>query len=725
MDPFGRYDRRSESGDFHRQRSQSAYGGERGYYDGYDHHRYHRLPPTYYHAYHHDGCIGVDRRSRRRLRNWLLMLVLAAVIGFLAYRRLGGIDLKSKVTESAIDNIIDEVMGKCITRPEMIIPPDATPKARSLVKPEKEKPPQPEERDLPESDPLDIPLVKEAGPIAAKKLAGALLAVEKEAIEQAIEDDDETDGLTKKVAIAKQAPPLEPIADLQKVLGVGEASLKALNEQIDELTKKLAAQSYMIDELHSGMEKREEHRRQQFTAESTLGQDMLRQLGIKSGAPSKQQQQQQPLSQGKSKEGPTPFTREVTFNYPPISTVVCNGVDTTDRVCKVKNLCYDPRHDRFFIFKDPQTIEMYVPKNRSYLVDSTSIDGHNKFIFDFAEVHPDAFRHKTVDMVDRPTFMISRFHALNIMHTIHDDFLGLYGLHRMFASNDDPDERFPFGRDNHIFFLDSFENIRYDYVFQFLTDNPLQFRQHLRDKRKLQGNPICFRDAIVGNSKIGSWYSYGFLEPQGPILNKTVSGLYVRDAARYLMNRMDLPTWDESVVRSTIQDLYLRKVRREREGQPHGKVPLVTDQMFITVFSRQIDRVIVNEAEMINGLQETFGLPVRTVRMEDMHIGQQAAILRSTAIAVGIHGSALILSVFLPPGAILIELYPYAIPAENYTPYKTMSNLPGMRLAYRSWTVQSLLFLVMFLIFARIKEQKITFHIRRSPLLVVGSHIFL
>jgi len=61
-------------------------------------------------------------------------------------------------------------------------------------------------------------------------------------------------------------------------------------------------------------------------------------------------------------------------------------------------------------------------------------------------------------------------------------------------------------------------------------------------------------------------------------------------------------------------------------------------------------------------------------------------VLRKTVIAIGMHGSLLVMGLFMPPGAVLVELYPYAVPADNYTPYNTMSRLHGMELVYRSWT---------------------------------------
>lgn len=50
------------------------------------------------------------------------------------------------------------------------------------------------------------------------------------------------------------------------------------------------------------------------------------------------------------------------------------------------------------------------------------------------------------------------------------------------------------------------------------------------------------------------------------------------------------------------------------------------------------------------------------------------------------HGSLLALSLFLPPKAILLEFFPYAIPPENYTPYRTVANL--LQLIYVSWANQ-------------------------------------
>jgi hypothetical protein len=64
----------------------------------------------------------------------------------------------------------------------------------------------------------------------------------------------------------------------------------------------------------------------------------------------------------------------------------------------------------------------------------------------------------------------------------------------------------------------------------------------------------------------------------------------------------------------------------------------------------------------------------------DLHV--QVAIISTADVAIGLHGSILVLSLFLPPGAMLIELFPYAVPPENYTPFRTLVTLPGMRAVF-------------------------------------------
>ena len=105
----------------------------------------------------------------------------------------------------------------------------------------------------------------------------------------------------------------------------------------------------------------------------------------------------------------------------------------------------------------------------------------------------------------------------------------------------------------------------------------------------------------------------------------------------------------------------------------------------IAIFSRRSNRLILNEAELSVHLSTFFKLPICWIRLEDHPLPKLIARLRNAVAAFGMHGSILVLAMFMPPGSVLVEGFPYGVPPENYTPYKTMVELPGQRMAYRAW----------------------------------------
>ena len=186
-----------------------------------------------------------------------------------------------------------------------------------------------------------------------------------------------------------------------------------------------------------------------------------------------------------------------------------------------------------------------------------------------------------------------------------------------------------------------------------LSSSPIILKPHLA-----KAEATCFDELILGQSKQANWYQYGFGIPQGPIVNKTVNGHDVREASDFIMRRLGI---------TPLQPL---------------------EQQVVSVFVRERNRKIVNQDELVSALERRFSLPVKLVSMEHNDFREQVLILSRTALAIGLHGSIMIMGIFLPPGAALIELYPYAVPSDNYTPYRTMANLEGMALGYAPWENQ-------------------------------------
>jgi len=369
----------------------------------------------------------------------------------------------------------------------------------------------------------------------------------------------------------------------------------------------------------------------------------------------------------------------------PPSSVWCFGQNRYERLCRFKNLCYLPAHDAFFITKANTTTLNNIPvKKQDALIDLTSLQDHSAFYFDYTEVSQSApeFRNHKVRYVEKPTFLMSRFHAGNIMHTLHDDVIGLYFVLKEFAYQGAAEDMYePFSKDHYVQFLDQHGAGEYANIFGFLTDNPILYRP---DLVKDQNTITCYRDAVVGNSKQANWYHYGFGSPQGPIPNKTVDGTQVREVSNYLLHKAGLLSSPfGGRVTSPPENVMTKKVKTM-----FAEAGVTSDdQEVIVIFSRRRNRKLSNEKELAAELKEEFQLAVVYVRMEELTFLEQLAILQRTRVAIGMHGSILIMGMFLPENAILIELYPYAVPSENYTPYRKMASLPGMNLIYRAWEV--------------------------------------
>lgn len=75
------------------------------------------------------------------------------------------------------------------------------------------------------------------------------------------------------------------------------------------------------------------------------------------------------------------------------------------------------------------------------------------------------------------------------------------------------------------------------------------------------------------------------------------------------------------------------------------------------------------------------------VSNEEYEFEEQVNIIKDAKIVVGMHGSILAMIMFCKIGTVIIEMYPFAVPSDNYTPYKTLSGLDGMNLIYRAWMV--------------------------------------
>ncbi|XP_022082194.1 protein O-linked-mannose beta-1,4-N-acetylglucosaminyltransferase 2-like isoform X2 [Acanthaster planci] len=168
-----------------------------------------------------------------------------------------------------------------------------------------------------------------------------------------------------------------------------------------------------------------------------------------------------------------------------------------------------------------------------------------------------------------------------------------------------------------------------------------------------QDSFVCFEEAYVGLSKMTTWYQYGFQGPQGPVPNTNMTAREVRLFTSFVHNQLG---------------------SRKCKGSDYA-----------VLIRRESTRLILNEMDLVLFVSQGIGMRVMTAGLEDFSIKELIELVTCSKVLVGMHGSLLILSLFLPARSMLLELFPFAVNPDHYTPYKTLVQLPDMGITYRSW----------------------------------------
>ncbi|EGD77857.1 hypothetical protein PTSG_12894 [Salpingoeca rosetta] len=353
------------------------------------------------------------------------------------------------------------------------------------------------------------------------------------------------------------------------------------------------------------------------------------------------------------------------------SSIFCsNTSDVNHRRCHLQNVCYRTTSDgeqQFLFFHGPDTILENVPQDRysPALASLSSVMDHNVQFFNYIDFQARnfEFEHHHISMITEPALLFRRFKPDNIMHVLHDDLLPLFFTLR---------SEFGAAAENRALLVcaDEFStSLSTQRLYELLTQRDILYLQHLQqDPAQL----TCFSSLRVGISKRTTWYDYGFEHPQGPLPSKDVDGRDLRVFARFLISKLEQLAPAAASSSSQVSSSSVSP-------------PAIRPQSPIAVFSRTRNRFILNEAKLIRTLRAAFHVPVVVVRMETHTFEEQVAILSTCRAAIGMHGSMMIMGMFLPPGALLLELFPFAVPPEHYTPYRTMAQLPGLDLVYVHW----------------------------------------
>ncbi|XP_072251074.1 protein O-linked-mannose beta-1,4-N-acetylglucosaminyltransferase 2 [Leuresthes tenuis] len=341
--------------------------------------------------------------------------------------------------------------------------------------------------------------------------------------------------------------------------------------------------------------------------------------------------------------------------------MVCTGKMHTDRICRFDYLCYSSEAEEFVFFHSNSSVMLPNLGSRRFqpaLLDLSSVEDHNTQYFNFLELPAAAlkFMPKPVFVPD-VTLILNRFNPDNLMHVFHDDLLPAFYTMKQYLDLDN---------EARLVFMEGWgEGPHFD-LYQLLSNKQPLLKEQLKNFGKL----MCFTKSYVGLSKTTTWYQYGFVQPQGPKANILISGNEIRQFANALMEKMNITRMEEA---------------EKNGGSAEHEMEKEKKDVYIVVFSRSTTRLILNEAELIMALAQVFQMRVVTVSLEEQSFPSIIQLISSASMLVSMHGAQLITSLFLPRGAAVVELFPFAVNPEQYTPYKTLASLPGMDLHYVSW----------------------------------------
>ncbi|KAI4810757.1 hypothetical protein KUCAC02_013688 [Chaenocephalus aceratus] len=309
--------------------------------------------------------------------------------------------------------------------------------------------------------------------------------------------------------------------------------------------------------------------------------------------------------------------------------MVCTGKMHTDRICRFDYLCYCSEAEEFVFFHSNSSVMLPNLGSRRFqpaLLDLSSVEDHNTQYFNFLELPAAAlkFMPKPVFVPD-VTLILNRFNPDNLMHVFHDDLIPAFYTMMQYSDLDEA----------RLVFMEGWgEGPHFDLYRLLSSKQPL-----LKEQLKNFGKLMCFTKSYVGLSKMTTWYQYGFVQPQGPKANMLVSGNEIRQFARVLMDKMNITRVEEKDGGSSEDE----KGKRDE---------------YIVLFSRSTTRLILNEAELIMALAQEFQMRVVTVSLEEQSFPSTVQVISGASMLISMHGAQLITSLFLPRGAVVVELFP-------------------------------------------------------------------
>ncbi|OQR77691.1 putative glycosyltransferase AGO61-like [Tropilaelaps mercedesae] len=297
---------------------------------------------------------------------------------------------------------------------------------------------------------------------------------------------------------------------------------------------------------------------------------------------------------------------------------------------------------------------------------SASTVEHNGLPIDIVPLDEVTFDHvidssRQVRQLER-AILLHRFLPSNLMHVLHDDVLPAFAL---WEQLNDTSASYPKIKKN--------ENTNVNLL---LVDHV----RHLFDELyNLVGVPVvyselgqitCVDKLYIGMPRITLWYQYGFKTPQGPLDGTDISML---NKFRRRAGVPDIHSKSKvNLMMSSPRNLNMTKLLFRLQNTS-----------ICTLVVRDTNRKILNIDKVKDMLQSEKNCSVHVVSLGQCSLIELRRLIGATDLLVAMHGAELALTIFLPQTSAVLEMFPYAVPSRNYTPYRTLCRL--LNIAYAAW----------------------------------------
>ena len=278
----------------------------------------------------------------------------------------------------------------------------------------------------------------------------------------------------------------------------------------------------------------------------------------------------------------------------------------------------------------------------------------------------------------RTVIILKRFLASNVAHAFMDDHVTLFFAYEGVCAGD-VDKYIgwiaPLYVDEGMTRTDD----RYESFYRVFADGDPVI--HLKSSRpNREERVVCFEEAIVGMKKRVKYYDVG--SALGEFERPLESTLRPADLNRFndfFLRRLAM----RSPTGSTHYDLQRQECRSNATYSPI----VLLERFYTRRILNARDVAFVLSKALIEAFPEYAGhpRPVHLMSEELNDLLEIVCAVKNARVLAGMHGALLQTVMFLPENSGLVELFPFGLNPDQYTPYKTIATRLREKVEYAAW----------------------------------------